>query len=364
MGRIVTTVLCVMLVLTMMPTAAFAAGQGTQQASGLTIEAPNFEGGVSTVQSGGNGLVGSNFFFVPITVKLGGEVVTDYEIIQDGDPCFGVDMWEDGRFYLKPLKAASRASFKIRCNGTDYDFTATISKSYVRDQKEHEYGRLDIQVGERGAYGASMPDGSSDVMGSVYYGTPLTVRFNGIRCAGYEVIFGEEGYFDVEYLEDGRCVLTPLKPGGNLKITIRYYGIDYRFRASILSEDFPDYVPLSAEEREAVMKDAVKNLQLKATSDMRTERGQKMIRVIVEADVYDILNAGYDVEYAFYRSTKKTSGFGKAKQTSDKISYFDKDGKKGTKYYYKAVVLVKDEAGKTVAKTTLKQCKYAARTWK
>jgi len=367
MKRIFAVVLCLALVMTMGAGTAFA-GSGLliapRPASGLTIEVPNFEGGKIEVQGGGSGLVGSNFFFVPATVKYGGEVVTDYEIMQDGEPYFAVDLWEDGRFYLKPLKAASRVPFKIRYNGTDYEFTATISKSYVRDQKEHEYGMVDLQVGERGAYLASMPYGSSDQVGSIFFGTPLTVRFNGIRCAGYEVIFEEEGYFAVEYLEDGRVMLTPLKPGGNLKFAVRYYGNDYRYRASILSEDLPDYVPLSEEEREAAMKEAVKNLKLKATSDVRTENGKRMVRVIAEADVYDILNAGYDVEYAFYRSTKKSSGFGKAKQVSDKLAYFDKSGKKGTKYYYKAVVLVKDDAGKTVAKTALKQCKYASRTWK
>ena len=38
-------------------------------------------------------------------------------------------------------------------------------------------------------------------------------------------------------------------------------------------------------------------------------------------------------------------------------------GKKGKKYYYKVQVRVYDENGKLAAKTALKQCKYAARTW-
>jgi len=36
---------------------------------------------------------------------------------------------------------------------------------------------------------------------------------------------------------------------------------------------------------------------------------------------------------------------------------------KGTKYFYKVQVRVYDENGKLVAKTALKQCKYASRTW-
>ena len=38
-------------------------------------------------------------------------------------------------------------------------------------------------------------------------------------------------------------------------------------------------------------------------------------------------------------------------------------GKKGTKYYYKVQVRVYDADGKLAAKTALKQCKYASRTW-
>jgi hypothetical protein len=113
-SRMLAVLLCVVLVMTMGAGTAFADSGlliAPRPASGLTIEVPNFEGGINVVQADGSGLVGSNFFFVPATVKLGGEVVTDYEIIQDGDPYFAVDMWEDGRFYLKPLKSASRASF-------------------------------------------------------------------------------------------------------------------------------------------------------------------------------------------------------------------------------------------------------------
>ena len=38
-------------------------------------------------------------------------------------------------------------------------------------------------------------------------------------------------------------------------------------------------------------------------------------------------------------------------------------GKKGTKYFYKGQIRVYDKNGKLIAKTALKQCKYATRSW-
>ena len=70
---------------------------------------------------------------------------------------------------------------------------------------------------------------------------------------------------------------------------------------------------------------------------------------------------GYTVKYKFYKSTKKASKY-KAVKTRPSNSYINTTGKKGTRYYYKAKVMVYD--GKTLtAQTELKQCSYGARTW-
>ena len=67
------------------------------------------------------------------------------------------------------------------------------------------------------------------------------------------------------------------------------------------------------------------------------------------------------VKYQFYRSTKKTSGY-KLLKTKTTSSFTNTKGKKGTKYYYKARVLVYD--GKTlIAKSELKQASCGVRTW-
>ena len=70
---------------------------------------------------------------------------------------------------------------------------------------------------------------------------------------------------------------------------------------------------------------------------------------------------GYTVKYKFYKSTRKASKY-KAVKTKDTDTYINTVGKKGTKYYYKAKVLVYD-GNKLIAQTELKQCSYGVRTW-
>ncbi|MBQ4649246.1 MAG: hypothetical protein IJB73_00945 [Firmicutes bacterium] len=104
----------------------------------------------------------------------------------------------------------------------------------------------------------------------------------------------------------------------------------------------------------------LQDLSVKARS-VKTKAGN--VKVTVKADVDPILEAGYTVEYKFYRSTKSNKGFGKAKKVSEEATYTNTSGVKGTKYYYKAVIVVKDAEGVEVAKTPLKHCLYATRTW-
>ncbi len=81
-----------------------------------------------------------------------------------------------------------------------------------------------------------------------------------------------------------------------------------------------------------------------------------------KAIISELQDAGYTVKYRFYRSTKKAASY-KSALTKKAATYTNTSGKKGTKYYYKVQVRVYDEGGKLVAKTALKQCKYACRTW-
>ena len=113
----------------------------------------------------------------------------------------------------------------------------------------------------------------------------------------------------------------------------------------------------------------VKALTAKLTPVARSAKtAKKNVKVTVSLDKQDkaiikeLKDAGYTVKYRFYRSTKKAAGY-KAAVTKKTASYINTGGKKGTKYFYKVQVRAYDENGKLVAKTALKQCKYATRTW-
>ena len=99
------------------------------------------------------------------------------------------------------------------------------------------------------------------------------------------------------------------------------------------------------------VKTAKKNIKLTLKTDKQSDEAIAAIKKL-----------GFTVKYKFYRSTKKSSGY-KAMLTKTGKTYTNTSGKKGTKYYYKVQVRVYDENGKCVAKTALKQCKYASRTW-
>ena len=82
----------------------------------------------------------------------------------------------------------------------------------------------------------------------------------------------------------------------------------------------------------------------------------------MKASIKELKDLGFTVKYRFYRSTKEAASY-KSTVTKKTASYTNTSGKKGTKYFYKVQVRVYDENGKLVAKTALKQCKYASRTW-
>ena len=107
----------------------------------------------------------------------------------------------------------------------------------------------------------------------------------------------------------------------------------------------------------------IREAKLKATTS-KTLKKNVRIKVSVRNNNSLIKEAkamGYTVKYKFYRSTKKASKY-KAVKTKTSNTYISTNGKKGTKYYYKAKVLVYD-GKKLVTQTTLKQCSYGARTW-
>ena len=154
-----------------------------------------------------------------------------------------------------------------------------------------------------------------------------------------------------------------------LNHTVEKVGADSYIKFT--TSHFSTFAVVDKEEAEALIKaqnnahvkELMQNGKFKVTT---TKTSKKSVKVTVTAKnnktlISDIKTMGYTVKYQFYRSTKKTSGYKllKIKTTS---SFTNTKGKKGTKYYYKARVLVYD--GKTlIAKSELKQASCGVRTW-
>ena len=113
-------------------------------------------------------------------------------------------------------------------------------------------------------------------------------------------------------------------------------------------------------QQEAKAEELTKALKLTARSAKTAKGNIKVTLSLTKGDIKAIEDLGYTVKYKFYRSTKKASSYKAALEKAGK-TYTNTSGKKGTKYYYKARVMVYDAEGTLVAKSELKQCKYACR---
>ena len=130
---------------------------------------------------------------------------------------------------------------------------------------------------------------------------------------------------------------------------------------------FSTYAVMSSEEAETVFAqqdakaaDMTKALKLTARS-AKTSKGNIKVTLKVNADEIKALeDLGYTVTYKFYRSTKKAAAYTTKVEKTGK-TYTNTTGKTGTRYYYKARVMVYSANGTLVAKTALNQCKYACR---
>ena len=124
-------------------------------------------------------------------------------------------------------------------------------------------------------------------------------------------------------------------------------------------------IPPTKEEIDKAFKEKLLNLELAVRT---SKTAKKNIKAVVKETselndlIKEIKDAGYTVKYKFYRSTKKSSKY-EAKITKTEGRYINTKGKKGTKYYYKAKLMVYDTEGNLIAQTELKQCKYGLRTW-
>ena len=143
-------------------------------------------------------------------------------------------------------------------------------------------------------------------------------------------------------VKDGR--ITGLKTGDKVVVT-------FVKKSPSKEDEYKDITDSINDLKLAVItsKTSKKNIKVK----VKARKGSSLIK--------ELESKGYTVKYKFYKSTKNASKY-KAVKTKTSNTFINTNGKKGTRYYYKAKVLVYD-GKKLVAQTVLKQCSYGARTW-
>lgn len=105
-----------------------------------------------------------------------------------------------------------------------------------------------------------------------------------------------------------------------------------------------------------------KDVKIKVSS-AKLIKGTKITAKVSSGDLKAIKDLGYDVTYKYYRSTKKTSGYVLMKE-SKYSTYKNTSGKKGTKYYYKALIEITDACGDVIYTGSAKDQTPCSRTLK
>ena len=108
---------------------------------------------------------------------------------------------------------------------------------------------------------------------------------------------------------------------------------------------------LAKEELDKQVKETVAKVKLKARL-VKLKDGR--LNITISGDVQNLQELGYAVKYKFYRSTRKAGSYNVALEKAG-ITFTTGKGTKGTRYYYKARLMVYDKEGKLIAKSELKQ---------
>lgn len=201
--------------------------------------------------------------------------------------------------------------------------------------------------------------------------TPTGGAVGGNSYAQKPTIVADETKGDVTLSSDGRTATITPKDGYEIdNVTVN--GVDKGAVDILTGLKTGDKVEVTYKAKASAFNLAnyLADLKLVARS-AKTAKGNVKVTVTSvtdgngnAVDLSELKAKGYTVEYKFYRSVKKASKYKVAlsKPLTDN-TYTNTTGEKGTKYYYKARVVVKDGNGLVVGQTELKQCKYACRTW-
>ena len=160
---------------------------------------------------------------------------------------------------------------------------------------------------------------------------------------------------------------------GNAKVTVKSIATSSHGGGSSKAQTVTDEQKQAEIEKAEAEKKAAEIAEVKTTTaglDSMKARSSKTakgnVKVVAKlsgtekAQVAKFTELGYTVKYRFYRSAKKSSGY-KAMLTGTTGTYTNTYGKSGMRYYYKVQIRVYDTDGNLVAKTVLKDCKYATR---
>ena len=218
--------------------------------------------------------------------------------------------------------------------------------------------------------------GDTDVYYQVIVNGTLSTTTGGGAAGGNSyaqkpTIIADETKGDVTLSSDGRTATITPKDGFEIE-NVTVNGVDKGAADILTGLKTGDKVEVTYKAKASAFDLAsyLADLKLVARSE-KTAKGNVKVTVtsVTDADGNDVdlseLKAqGYTVEYKFYRSVKKASKYKAtlSKQLGDN-TYTNTTGETGTKYYYKARIVVKDGNGIVVGQTELKQCKYACRTW-
>ena len=202
---------------------------------------------------------------------------------------------------------------------------------------------------------------------------PFTKKYSGgsyVPVQKPEIITGEGGKTDLTD-HGSTLVITPdagmqiekvLLNGKEVKVSDhKVKGLKTGDKVEVTFSRIP---PTKAQIDKAI-KTSAGNLKL----TVRTSKTlKKNIKAVVKQDaalkslLQEVKEAGYTVKYKFYRSESKKSGYA-ARLTKTTGVYLNTEGQANAKYYYKAKLQILDREGKTIAETSLKQCRFGVRIW-
>lgn len=197
----------------------------------------------------------------------------------------------------------------------------------------------------------------------------LNVNNNAVKNATKAEIRLDKNFID-SIVKETKSKLTIKTPFGDKTYTqdeLKSLSAAASSSTITLAIEKTDVPTENIDEKEKIEK--AKKLTASMNLTVRSARTvKKNIKVTVKtnrkttASIKELKALGYTVKYRYYRSIKKGTSY-KSSVTKFTKTYINTVGKKGKMYYYKAQARVYDQNGKLIAKTSLKQCKYANRVW-